>query len=111
MNSDMAKPAAEATSDQSQPSSIWIRGLYMLLFAIIARVTEAVVGIVMLIQFISKAATHQINENLLKFGHQLSHYLYAIVQFQTFNTEDKPFPFSPWHEYSGSPPNRTKSDG
>jgi len=79
-----------------QQSSIWTRGLYMLLFVLIARITEAVVWIVLLVQFICKAATHHTNENLTKFGQSLSQYLYAIVRFQTFNSEEKPFPFSPW---------------
>ena len=68
----------------------------MLLFLVITRVTEAVVGLVMLIQFILRAATGHTNKNLLAFGHQLGQYLFAIVQFQTFNSEEKTFPFSPW---------------
>ena len=85
--------------EQAEPTSgpsIWIRGLFMLLFIIITRLTEVVVGLVMLVQFILKAATGNTNSNLEAFGDQLSQYLYAIVQFQTFNTEDKPFPFSSW---------------
>lgn len=85
----------EQTERASGPS-IWIRGLYMLLFFIITRLTEAVVGLVMLVQFILKAATGETNKNLESFGDQLSRYIYEIVQFQTFNTEDKPFPFAPW---------------
>lgn len=79
----------------TQPS-IWIRGLYMLLFVIVARLTEMVIGVVMLVQFILKAATGNTNGNLVGFGDQLSQYLFAIVRFQTFNTEEKPFPFKPW---------------
>ena len=84
------------TAEQASKPSIWIRGLYMLLFIIITRLTEAVIFLVMLIQFVLKAATGNTNNNLEMFGDQLSQYLYAIVQFQTFNTEDKPFPFNTW---------------
>ena len=83
-------------NELAQQSSIWTRGLYMLLFVIIARVTEAVVWIVLLVQFICKAATHHTNDNLTGFGQSLSRYYYSIIRFQTFNSEDKPFPFSPW---------------
>lgn len=83
-------------TEQSTEPSIWIRGLYMLLFIIVARLTELVIGLLMLIQFVLKAATGNTNDNLLTFGDQLSQYLYSIVQFQTFNTEEKPFPFQPW---------------
>jgi len=89
---------SESNDEQVGGSSIWIRGLYMLLFFIIARLAEFVVEIIALIQFVLKAATKNTNENLTKFGHQLSQYLYDIVQFQTFNSEEKPFPFKPWSE-------------
>jgi len=94
----------QATTTGSEPAdnelapqtSIWARGLYMLLFVIIARVAEAVVWVVLLIQFIYKAMTHQTNDQLIKFGQSLSRYYYEIIRFQTFNSDAKPFPFSPW---------------
>jgi hypothetical protein len=83
-------------TEQTSGPSIWHRALYMLLFAIIFHITEVIIGLVMVVQFILKAATGNTNDNLGRFGNQLSQYLYEIVQFQTFNTEDKPFPFSSW---------------
>lgn len=97
MTTDVTTPESGHTETTDQPQkSIWIRGLYMLLFLIITRLTELVIALVMLVQFIFKAATGTTNDNLLTFGDQLSHYLFAIIQFQTFNTETKPFPFSHW---------------
>lgn len=89
-----------AQTEQASGPSIWTRGLYMLLFLIVGRLTEAVVALVMLVQFILKAATGNTNGNLEKFGDQLGQYIYQIVQFQTFNTEEKPFPFKSWPESS-----------
>ena len=83
-------------TEQARGPSIWLRALYMLLFAIIFHIVEAIIGVVMVVQFVLKAATGETNDNLGRFGKQLSEYLYAIVQFQTFNTEDKPFPFQAW---------------
>lgn len=102
MTTDVSTTESDNTADAEQANkpSIWIRGLYMLLFLIITRLTEVVVGLIMVIQFIFKAATGTVNDNLLKFGDSLSQYLYEIVQFQTFNTEDKPFPFAQWPESS-----------
>ena len=98
MATDITTPDSSDTehTDQVKEPSIWIRGLYMLLFVIITRLTEVIIGLVMFIQFILKAATGNTNKNLVTFGNQLSQYLFAIVQFQTFNTEDKPFPFNQW---------------
>ena len=91
-----SEPDNTAQTEKTSDPSIWIRGLYMLLFAIVTRLTEIVIGLVMLIQFVLKAATGGTNSNLVDFGNQLSQYLFEIVQFQTFNTEDKTFPFSQW---------------
>jgi len=68
----------------------------MLLFVIISRLAELLVGIVALVQFILKASTNNTNDNLTSLGKQLSQYMFEIIQFQTFNSEEKPFPFKSW---------------
>ncbi len=75
----------------------WIRGLYMLLFAVIYSLAEVVVVAVVLFQFIARLVTGEVNERLLEFGQQLSRYLYDILRFCTFNNEEKPYPFAPWN--------------
>ena len=90
------QPAAEPNR-----AAIWVRGLYMLLFLLITRVTELIVGVVILIQFLIKLISGKTNGHLLDFGAQLSEYLYSIVQFQTFNSEKKPFPFDSWPSGKG----------
>jgi len=98
MSKQVTTPDPDNTEqpDLDDEASIWVRGLYMLLFGVVAHITELVIGLVMLVQFILKAATDKTNINLLSFGDQLSKYLFEIVQFLTFNSEDKPFPFNSW---------------
>ena len=98
MSADVSTPEFGNTEHAGNEPSIWIRGLYMLLFIVITRVTEAVIFLIMLVQFIFKASKGNTNDKLERLGDQLSQYLYDIVQFQTFNTEDKPFPFAEWPE-------------
>lgn len=74
----------------------WIRGLYMLLFAAIYSVAEMVLAAVAILQFIFLLVARGPNERLQEFGDDLSTYFYEMIQFLTFNTEDKPFPFGPW---------------
>lgn len=81
---------------QHNSSDLWIRGLYMLLFAVIYSVAELVVGAVVIIQFLMRLVLKEANRQLLDFGNSLSKYIYQILLFQTFNTEDKPFPFNEW---------------
>lgn len=81
----------------------WVRGLYMILFAIIYSLTEVVLAAVVIFQFVIYLLTRSTNERLLEFGEDLAVFIYQIIQFLTFNSEDKPFPFGPW-PYGGEGP-------
>jgi len=96
MSNQVTSSESHSGEERAGGTSIWIRGLYMLLFILIARIAELVVGLVTIVQFILKAATNNTNDNLTVFGQQLSQYMYDIIQFQTFNSEEKPFPFKSW---------------
>ena len=77
-------------------NDIWIRALYMLLFAIAYSFAEAIIVLLAIFQFFAMLITGQVNELLLRFGKNLSVFMFDILEFQTFNSEIKPFPFSPW---------------
>jgi len=77
---------------------VWVWGLYILLFAAIYSITEIVLFAVVLFQFLARLISGNANERLLKFGQSLATYIYQILQFMTANSEELPFPFSPWPE-------------
>jgi hypothetical protein len=68
----------------------------MLLFAIVYSIAEAIIVLLAIFQFVALLITGQVNELLLRFGKNLSVFMFDILEFQTFNSEIKPFPFSPW---------------
>jgi hypothetical protein len=74
----------------------WLRGLYMLLFAILYTVAEVVITAVVVFQFLLALFTGNSNERLLKLGQSLSTYVYQILQFLTFNSNYYPYPFGAW---------------
>ena len=74
----------------------WLRGLYMLLFAIFYSVAEIVITVVVLFQFLLALFTGRTNERLLKLGQSLGTYIYQILQFLTFNSDYQPYPFGAW---------------
>lgn len=79
--------------------SIWVRLLYMLLFAFLYSAAEFVILAVVIYQFLHVLLTGgDKDERVKNLGSQLSVYVYQILQFQTFNTEDKPFPMADWPE-------------
>ncbi len=79
-----------------QESSVWKRGLYMLLCAIFYSIAEVVLFAVVIFQFIHKLFTGETNQRLLKLGQSLATYIYQIIQFLNFNSEHLPYPFSGW---------------
>jgi hypothetical protein len=89
----------ERESDEGinqEEQSIWIRGLYMLLFLAIYGVAEVVVAAVTLLQFGWVVATDERNARLERFGASLSEFIRDVIRYWTFCSENKPFPFSEW---------------
>ncbi|MCH9692791.1 MAG: DUF4389 domain-containing protein [Gammaproteobacteria bacterium] len=79
-------------------SNQWLRLLFMVLFALLLEVAGVVILIVVVLQFLFAILTGNANGNLRRFGDQLSSYIYQILQFLSYNTEEKPFPFAEWPE-------------
>jgi hypothetical protein len=76
--------------------STWLRGLYMLMFAIFYSVAEVILFAVIIFQFIFSLLGGKTNERLVKLGQSLSTYQYQILIFLTFNSEEHPYPFGAW---------------
>lgn len=77
-------------------SSTWVRILYMLLFGFAYSVAEFVLIATVIGQVLFKLLKGEVNENLRVFGKQTSRYIYDVMLFLSFNTEEKPFPFAAW---------------
>ena len=74
----------------------WLRLVYILLFAVLLYVAGMVMGVVIILQFLFALLAGGNNGNLRHFGQILSLYIYDCLNFLTYNTEQKPFPFDDW---------------
>lgn len=72
------------------------RLIYMLLFTLSYSIAEIVFATVVIFQFLHLLILRERNENLLKFGAELSRYIYLVLQFLSFNADEKPFPVGDW---------------
>ena len=81
-----------------EENSIWIRGLYMLLFGLLYSVAEVVLWTVVLVQFIYRIFNDETQPRLLELGASVARYIYQVLRFLVCNTEVMPFPFSDWPE-------------
>ena len=71
----------------------WLRLLFMVVFCMIGSVVTAVLALVVVLGFFWVLFTGEKNGQLQQAGQVIAAYLYEIVRYLTFNTEDKPFPF------------------
>jgi nitrogen fixation-related uncharacterized protein len=76
----------------------WLRLIYMILFVLVLQVAAVVMGALIALQFLWALITGQDNDHLRRFGHSFSTFIFEVLQFLTYNTERKPFPFSAWPE-------------
>jgi len=93
----MKTPRKEINENLKNPG-IWQRILYMMLFAFILGVVRMLLWAIVAFQVVTALVTGSKNPYAQKFGRSLSGYLYRILVFLTFNTEEMPFPFADWEQ-------------
>ncbi len=71
-----------------------MRALFMLIFFVAARFVSVLVTFIALYQFICTLITRKPNDNVKDFGKDLSVYAAEIIEFLTYSTDKKPWPFS-----------------
>ena len=76
--------------------NIWLRGLLMLLMAMIYQVCGTLLFLISVIQFLIALLSGSANARLQTFGRSLGNFLRQIVNFLSFASEDLPFPFDDW---------------
>jgi hypothetical protein len=86
----------EESAASGRPRNLWIRALLMLLMAAAFQLAAWVLVCVAVLQLVLAVATDSSNDRLRAFGCGLGRYLGQIAEFETFGTEDLPFPFSDW---------------
>ncbi|GJL76257.1 MAG TPA: DUF4389 domain-containing protein [Nitrosomonas sp.] len=100
----------EEIKQSLQKNEILVRGLFMLFFIVIYSISKFLIVGIMLFQLAAVLLAEKPNEQILKFSQNLSIYIYQIVQFLSFNNEQRPFPFSKWPDGTTSSSVEVKSD-
>lgn len=77
-------------------SAIWLRGLFMLLFAVFFNIAEFILVAIVVFQFLNVLVTAKPMPRLVAFSESLGRFIYQIVRYLTFDTEDRPYPFADW---------------
>ena len=103
----------EMQTDESQRGKIeqnvrsrttWLRLLFMSLYGVIISLTGMVGIVIVVFGFFWVLFTGEVNRELRQVGQAIANYMYEIIRYLTFNTEDKPFPFGgSWPAGEGRP--------
>lgn len=83
-------------------SKHWLRLIFMLLFAAVLQLASLVMWILVIVQFFFSLITGEDNQHLRRFGHSLSTYIYDVLKFLCYSSEEKPFPFADWPADTGA---------
>lgn len=75
---------------------IWVRLLYMALFAFFLYLASFVIVALVVVQFFFTLLTGTDNRKVRGFSNSLTLYVKDVLLFLTFNSEFKAFPFSDW---------------
>lgn len=71
----------------------WLRLLFMCIYGLFASLTAMVGTVIVVLGFLWVLFTGEVNRELRQIGQAIAAYLYEIIRYLSFNTEDKPFPF------------------
>lgn len=74
----------------------WIRLIFMIFFVLVTFLTRILIWVIAAFQFIYTMLVGKPAKTLLPFSESLSKYIYQIMEYLTYVSEQKPFPFEAW---------------
>ena len=82
--------------DQAKLEQKLLRLVFMVFFVVIYKVLDIVLLLIAVAQFLFHVITDKDNETLRQVGDGISCYYFQIYRYLTYNSNQKPFPFSDW---------------
>ena len=100
---------AVGVKENATSAAVWMRGLYIIIFGVILYFVFGLVWLLVIFQFLTKLFTGGLNQQLRRFAAPLSRYVSQILNYITFQSDERPFPFSPWP--ADEPPAKPPAQG
>jgi hypothetical protein len=70
----------------------WLRFLFMIISGLLLSITSLVGTLVVILGFLWVLFTGETNAQLQSVGRSIASYVYQIIRYLTFNSDEKPFP-------------------
>ncbi len=87
------QPDSGKMEENLKSRTTWLRLLYMAIYGVVAWLASMVGFVIVALGFFWVLFTGEVNRELRQIGQAIASYLYQIMRYLTFNTDDKPFPF------------------
>lgn len=84
---------ASPLEENIKSRSTWLRALFMLIYYVLIGLVGMVGTFVVVVGFFWVLFTGEVNRQLRQAGQGIAAYIYEILRYLTFNTDERPFPF------------------
>ncbi len=92
--------------DNAKNTDTWLRGFFILVFGVIFYFLYILIWLLVIFQFVTKVLTGELNSYLKQFSTKMTSYAMQILNYITYQSEERPFPFSPFQETEEEAPKK-----
>lgn len=82
--------------DHAKNTDTWLRGFFILVFGVIFYFLYILIWLLVIFQFVTKVITGELNSYLEESSTKMTSYAMQILNYITYQSEERPFPFSPF---------------
>ena len=83
-----------ALSKNIKEPSIWVNFFLKVIYLIFLNFIIPFFGFITLLQFLFSLGSKKPNDNLISFSKKISIYIYQIINFITYSSDERPWPFN-----------------
>lgn len=83
-----------ALSENIKEPSIWVNFFLKVIYLIFLNFIIPFFGFITLLQFLFSLGSKKPNDNLISFSKKISIYTYQIINFITYSSDERPWPFN-----------------
>jgi hypothetical protein len=84
---------ARPVEENLKSRSTWLRLVFMFVYYMLLTLASMVGSVVVVLGFLWVLFTGEVNQSLQQAGRGIASYVYEVIRYLTYNTDDKPFPF------------------
>ena len=85
-----------ALSENIKEPSIWVNFFLKVIYLIFLNFIIPFLGFITLLQLLFNLGSKKPNDNLISFSKKISIYIYQIINFITYSSDERPWPFNPF---------------